>query len=85
MAWGTDRGAAAVIKFDWKQELNPGIMDSPDMVRRFAALAGIILILSVVAALAWTVHQHKIKTVLPDDATDVISLQLSLNSNEETL
>ncbi len=46
------------------------------MVRRVAALAGIALILAVVAALVWTVDQHKQKTVLPSDATDVISLQL---------
>ena len=47
-------------------------MVSPDMVRRFAALAGIILILAVVTALVWTVHQHKTKTALPADAVDVI-------------
>lgn len=60
-------------------------MVPPDMVRRFAALAGIILILAVVTALVWTVHQHKIKTVLPDDATDVISSHVSKTESEETL
>jgi len=74
-----------MIRFDWKQVTNPGIMVSPDMVRRFAALAGIILILAVVTALVWTVHQHKMKTVLPDDATDVISTHVSQPPNEETL
>lgn len=60
-------------------------MKSPDMVRRFAALAGIILILAVVTALVWTVHKHKLETVLPDDATDVISIHVSQPPNEEAL
>ena len=59
-------------------------MASPDMVRRFAALAGIILILTLVSALVWTVHRHKTRTVLPDDAVDVISFHESQPPNEET-
>lgn len=60
-------------------------MASPDMVRRFAALAGIILILTLVTALVWTVHQHKAKIALPDGAVDVISSHESQPPNEETL
>ena len=83
---GHGNSMARVIDCDWKRESNPGIMVSPEtMIRRFAALAGIILILAVVTALVWTVHQHKMKTVLPDDATDVISIHVSQPPNEETL
>ena len=61
-------------------------MGSPKMLRRFAALAGIILILAVVTALVWTVHQHKTETVPPSDgAVDVISLHSSPTPIEETL
>jgi cytosine/uracil/thiamine/allantoin permease len=74
-----------MIEFYWQQEPIAGIMVSPEMVRRFAALAGIILILAVVTALVWTVHQHKMKTVLPDDATDVISSHVSQPRNEESI
>ena len=55
------------------------------MIRRFAALAGIILILAVVTALVWTVHKHKAETILPDGTVDVISSHVSPTSNEETL
>jgi len=60
-------------------------MGPPDMIRRFAALAGIILILAVVTALVWTVHQHKTKTALPNDAVDVISAHVHQIPSEETL
>ncbi len=74
-----------MIEFNWKRVPNEGIMVPPEMVRRLAALAGIILILAVVTALVWTVHQHKTKTALPADAVDVISLFVSQTPNEETL
>lgn len=48
-------------------------------------MAGIILILALVTALVWTVHQHKMKIALPDGAVDVISAHVSPTPNEETL
>jgi hypothetical protein len=59
-------------------------MVPPDMVRRIAAFAGIVLIFAVVTALAWTVHQHKMKTTLPDGAVDVISSHTPHPPKEET-
>jgi hypothetical protein len=50
------------------------------MLRRVAALIGIVLILAVLACLVWAVHQHKKATAEGDD---VISANLRLLSTKE--
>ncbi len=53
------------------------------MVRRVAALLGIVLILVIVAALVWTVYQHKAKTTIEPAADDVVVLTAPIHQESE--
>lgn len=55
------------------------------MIRKLAALLGIAAIIAVLAALLWTVHQHKLQTAIDPAAGGDLSDDVPVRERDEHL
>jgi len=55
------------------------------MIRKLAALLGIAVIITVLASLLWTVHQHKLRTEIDPAAGGDLSDDVPVRERDERL
>ncbi|MBI2212860.1 MAG: hypothetical protein HYU52_04375 [Acidobacteria bacterium] len=55
------------------------------MIRKLAALLGIAVILTVLASLLWTVHQHKVQTEVDPAVGGDLSDDVPVRERDESL